>query len=49
MVEAFEQITMLIGFYDQSGWNTDALEADLKRIHLRLIQKQWEIEEHDAD
>lgn len=40
---------MLIGFYEASGWNTKALEADLKRVHLKLVQKQMEIEEHDAD
>jgi hypothetical protein len=49
LVETFDQLTQVIGFYENAGWNTDALEADLRRVHLRLIQKQQEIEKRDLD
>lgn len=49
LVETFDQLTQLIGFFEDAGWNTNALEADLRRVHLRLIQKQQEIETYDAD
>lgn len=49
LVEAFDQLAQVIEFYEQAGWDTHGLEDDQKRIHLRLVKVQWEIEQHDLD
>jgi hypothetical protein len=49
LVEAFDQVAQVLDFYHAAEWDTRALEADLRRIHLRLIQTQQEIEENDLD
>jgi hypothetical protein len=49
LVEAFDQVAQVLDFFTQAGWETRGLEEDLRRIHLRLIQTQQEIEQNDLD
>jgi hypothetical protein len=49
LVEAFDQVAQVLDFFTQAGWEARGLEEDLRRIHLRLIQTQQEIEQNDLD
>lgn len=49
LLEVFGQLQHLIDFYDNAEWDATHLLAEQQRIHLRLIRKQSQIEQHDLD
>lgn len=49
LVEVFRQLDLMIAAYAAAGKDCDHLLGELQRIHLRLIQKQVEIEQYKSD
>lgn len=49
LLEVFGQLQHLIEFYDHAEWDATHLAAEQRRVHLRLIRKQSQIEQHDLD
>ena len=49
LVEVFGQLQQLADFYESAGWDSQPLKEEVRRIHLRLIKIQMEIEKHELD
>lgn len=49
LLEAYDQVRKILLTYQANDWDTRIYEADMHRLHMRLIQVQMEIEEHDLD
>lgn len=49
LAEAFDQLRQVADFYRDADRDPRPFDAEVKRLHLRLIMKQAQIEEADID